>query len=506
MTKSSPRTSVSFEIEKGNRTLSFKAPVAQFRLKVKRGEEMERDSIEGENLRGSRDKGVVVILFFNGGTGGQAHLGEVTLSPQKNLLIGLHGRAQALCEAAGKDREVKITHRQKPKPTRHKPSVYSHTSCTLGFLVNGVKEPFCELPELSCCRLAFLLQSHVVLSQVVLQLPENHFQLVDFAAYSASSAAPSASTTRLVSSLEICRASALCMSVIVQKDATPVTNTRLVSPQANTQPSQFQRRVPHKSHGGSKEECCGRISCELPFLYVSDTLPCVCERVGQADIVAGKESPCAPAHPYKDWHRASELGPGPGPGSGPELLVWGMVYTLEESADIQYLAPRARGLPEWYGSQSVEKDLGWPCSPTRFCSNTRAPGGTQGLVSMPLSVEAPLIGFRILVEGMCHLVSVRNHESTGGRRYMLLNHACMNESDSDSPADLVLSRVGSLSLRISPSPPCMSPARSWRMGEGHLEQERTGKMTSDRMSFFYGLCTPHQYHYEHGWEQEQTLC
>ena len=43
--------------------------------------------------------------------------------------------------------------------------------------------------------------------------------------------------------------------------------------------------------------------------------------------------------------QASELGPGPG--SGPELLVWGMVYTLEESADTQYLAPRARGLPEW---------------------------------------------------------------------------------------------------------------------------------------------------------------
>lgn len=45
--------------------------------------------------------------------------------------------------------------------------------------------------------------------------------------------------------------------------------------------------------------------------------------------------------------QASELGPGPGSGPGPELLVWGMVYTLEESADIQYLAPRARGLPEW---------------------------------------------------------------------------------------------------------------------------------------------------------------
>lgn len=42
----------------------------------------------------------------------------------------------------------------------------------------------------------------------------------DGKAYSASSAAPSASTTRLVSSLEICRASARCMSVMVQKDAT----------------------------------------------------------------------------------------------------------------------------------------------------------------------------------------------------------------------------------------------------------------------------------------------
>lgn len=38
--------------------------------------------------------------------------------------------------------------------------------------------------------------------------------------YSASIAAPSASTTRLVSSLEMCRASARCMSVMVQKDAT----------------------------------------------------------------------------------------------------------------------------------------------------------------------------------------------------------------------------------------------------------------------------------------------
>lgn len=40
-----------------------------------------------------------------------------------------------------------------------------------------------------------------------------------------------------------------------------------------------------------------------------------------------------------------------------------------------------------------------------------------------------------------------------------------------SPADLVLSRVGSLSLWISMSPPCISPVRSWRMGDGHLEDE-----------------------------------
>lgn len=40
-----------------------------------------------------------------------------------------------------------------------------------------------------------------------------------------------------------------------------------------------------------------------------------------------------------------------------------------------------------------------------------------------------------------------------------------------SPADLVLSRVGSRSLWISVSPPCISPVRSWRMGDGHLEDE-----------------------------------
>lgn len=44
---------------------------------------------------------------------------------------------------------------------------------------------------------------------------------------------------------------------------------------------------------------------------------------------------------------ASGPGSGSGSGSGPELPVWGMVYTLEESVDKQYLAPRASGLPEW---------------------------------------------------------------------------------------------------------------------------------------------------------------
>lgn len=45
-------------------------------------------------------------------------------------------------------------------------------------------------------------------------------KLVVSETYSESNAAPSASTTRLVSSLEICSASARCMSVMVQKDAT----------------------------------------------------------------------------------------------------------------------------------------------------------------------------------------------------------------------------------------------------------------------------------------------
>lgn len=39
--------------------------------------------------------------------------------------------------------------------------------CASGFLVNGVKEPLCELPELSRRRLALLLQPHVVLSEVL---------------------------------------------------------------------------------------------------------------------------------------------------------------------------------------------------------------------------------------------------------------------------------------------------------------------------------------------------
>lgn len=65
------------------------------------------------------------------------------------------------------------------------------------------------------------------------------------------------------------------------------------------------------------------------------------------------------------------------------------------------------------------------------------------------------------------------------RYYMHLNHDCLDERTSDSPADLVLSRVGSLSLWISPSPPWMSPARSWRIGEGHLEKERGGKWAAN---------------------------
>lgn len=41
-------------------------------------------------------------------------------------------------------------------------------SCSLSrLLIDGVKEPLCELPELSCCRLALLLQSHVILPQVL---------------------------------------------------------------------------------------------------------------------------------------------------------------------------------------------------------------------------------------------------------------------------------------------------------------------------------------------------
>lgn len=93
-------------------------------------------------------------------------------------------------------------------------------------------------------------------------------------------------------------------------------------------------------------------------------------------------------------------------------------------------------------------------------------------------------GFRILVEGMCHLASVdtkgkadcRQAADTHRQQYMpvkLSNH-CTLYALWDLPADLVLSRVGSLSLWISPSPPWMSPASSWRIGDGQLQRENKG--------------------------------
>lgn len=99
-------------------------------------------------------------------------------------------------------------------------------------------------------------------------------------------------------------------------------------------------------------------------------------------------------------------------------------------------------------------------------------------------------GFRILVEGMCHLASAKNklrrqHKSQSSKSESnafsniifldILNIICswlITAWMKDPPADLVLSRVGSLSLWTSPSPPWMSPARSWRIGEGHLQRER----------------------------------
>lgn len=47
----------------------------------------------------------------------------------------------------------------------------------LGFLVYGVKEPLSKLPELSRGGLALLLQSHVVLSQVLHLLLQHGFVL-----------------------------------------------------------------------------------------------------------------------------------------------------------------------------------------------------------------------------------------------------------------------------------------------------------------------------------------
>lgn len=61
-------------------------------------------------------------------------------------------------------------------------------------------------------------------------------------AYSASSAAPSASTTRLVSSLEICKASARCMSVMVQKDATRWSGDRTGDVTGHNLPSASKKR------------------------------------------------------------------------------------------------------------------------------------------------------------------------------------------------------------------------------------------------------------------------
>lgn len=78
--------------------------------------------------------------------------------------------------------------------------------------------------------------------------------------YCASIAAPSASTTRLVSSLEICRASARCMSVMVQKDATrwsrdktgDVTGHNL--PLATKTGNVFQQRFSWSQHATKTEQ------------------------------------------------------------------------------------------------------------------------------------------------------------------------------------------------------------------------------------------------------------
>lgn len=43
----------------------------------------------------------------------------------------------------------------------------SRAESVSGLLVNGVKEPLGELPELGRCRLTLLLQAHVVLPQVL---------------------------------------------------------------------------------------------------------------------------------------------------------------------------------------------------------------------------------------------------------------------------------------------------------------------------------------------------
>lgn len=58
--------------------------------------------------------------------------------------------------------------------------------------------------------------------------------------------------------------------------------------------------------GRSKEERCGRISCERPFLYVIHTIARLSSEGGvPADTLAAKENLSAPAQPYKEWHRST---------------------------------------------------------------------------------------------------------------------------------------------------------------------------------------------------------
>ena len=66
--------------------------------------------------------------------------------------------------------------------------------------------------------------------------------------YSASSAAPSASTTRLVSSLEICKASARCMSVMVQKEATRWSGDRTGEKKSHNLPKHQKQEMRSATH------------------------------------------------------------------------------------------------------------------------------------------------------------------------------------------------------------------------------------------------------------------